>query len=216
MTTTRRRGAELEAAILDAGWRLLVDGGYEAFTFEGVAERARTGKPVLYRRWPTKQALLFAVLDHRVRAIEAPVPDTGSLREDVLTLMRSVNRGSDGPPLLLGLAVGTRYFDQTDTSPAELYDALLGGRRAAMETILRRAADRGEIPAEPLPDRVVTIPLDLLRNELIMTRRHPDDAALVDIVDTVFLPLVGARVDGGRGNGRHGRHGGERCRESAG
>jgi AcrR family transcriptional regulator len=47
---TRRRGAELEQAILDAAWEQLIAEGYEHFTIDTVAARARTSKPVLYRR----------------------------------------------------------------------------------------------------------------------------------------------------------------------
>jgi hypothetical protein len=50
-TQTRRRGPELEAAILDAAWEQLLAEGYEHFTIDTVTARARTGKPVLYRRW---------------------------------------------------------------------------------------------------------------------------------------------------------------------
>ena len=51
---TRRRGAELEQAILDAAWEQLIAEGYEHFTIDTVAARAQTSKPVLYRRWKTQ------------------------------------------------------------------------------------------------------------------------------------------------------------------
>ena len=54
----RRRGAALETAILDAGWDQLLDGGYERFTIESVAERSSSARSVLYRRWPSRLDLL--------------------------------------------------------------------------------------------------------------------------------------------------------------
>src|SRR5664279_1296951 len=95
MTATRRRGAALEEAILEAGAKQLVENGYPGFTFEAIAERAKTGKAVLYRRWPDKEALLLAVLAHQGFGTPAEIPDTGSLREDVITLLRSANRLGD-------------------------------------------------------------------------------------------------------------------------
>src|SRR6187551_7596 len=95
MTATRRRGPALEDAILDAGWDQLTSAGYAGFTFEALAERAKTGKAVLYRRWPDKEALLLAVLAHRGFGAPVEVPDTGSLREDVITVLRAANRWGD-------------------------------------------------------------------------------------------------------------------------
>jgi AcrR family transcriptional regulator len=61
----RRRGTELESAILDAAWEQLTAEGYEHFTVDTVAARARTSKPVLYRRWKTREDLLRAAVRHR-------------------------------------------------------------------------------------------------------------------------------------------------------
>jgi len=69
---TRRRGAELESAILDAAWEQLIAEGYEHFTVDTVAARARTSKPVLYRRWKTREDMLRATVRHRVAANSPP------------------------------------------------------------------------------------------------------------------------------------------------
>jgi hypothetical protein len=61
-----------------------------------------------------------------------------------------------------------------------------------MSTVLTHAAERGEIATAELPDRVVTLPVDLLRHQLLLTRDPVEDATLTEIVDDVFLPLVRA------------------------
>ena len=188
MTATRRRGAVLEAAILDAGWDQLMGAGYPGFTFEAVAERARTGKTALYRRWPDKEALLLAVIARRGFGAPAEIPDTGSLRGDVLALLRSANRRGDGGAALFSIIVGA-YYDETETTPAQLRAQILGDGSLAMAEIVRRAVERGELAAE-LPARVLALPGDLLRNELVMNLRRVPDETIVDIVDTVFLPLA--------------------------
>jgi len=191
MTATRRRGARLEEAVLAAGWEQLVEAGYAGFTFEAVADRAGTGKAVLYRRWPDKEALLLAVLAHWALGTPVEVPDTGSLREDVLALLRSLNsRLGDSGAALFSTVLGA-YFHETETTPAQLRAQVLGDRTLAMTEILGRAMERGEISGA-LPPRVVAVPIDLLRHDFLMNLRRVPDATIVDIVDTVFLPLATA------------------------
>ncbi|TPX01055.1 helix-turn-helix transcriptional regulator, partial [Schumannella luteola] len=59
---TRRRGAELEDAILDAVWDEIAEKGYGGLTYEAVATRARTSRAVLYRRWPSREELVLAAI----------------------------------------------------------------------------------------------------------------------------------------------------------
>lgn len=48
---------------------------------------------------------------------------------------------------------------------------IMGTMHGGMTTILKRAADRGDIPTADLPERVITLPSDLLRHELLLSRR---------------------------------------------
>jgi AcrR family transcriptional regulator len=189
MTATRRRGAELEAAVLDAAWDLLSERGYGALTYEALAQQAKTAKQVIYRRWPTKRELLFALLEHRGTSLPSIQVDTGSLRTDVLTLMRSSNsRISDLTAIFSGL-IGT-HFDEVEATPRELRAALFGNRANAVEAALERAVARGEIGAGAIPTRVVALPYDLYRHEAVMSLAAMPDEVLVEIVDQVWLPLV--------------------------
>ena len=188
MAATRRRGTNLEAAILDAGWEQLIDEGYPRFTFEAVAERAKTGKAVLYRRWPDKEALLLAVLANQGFGVPVEIPDTGSLREDVLVLLRSANRAGDSAAGLFSTILGA-YFDETETTPAQLRARLLGDGSVAMAQVVQRAIERGELKAALSP-RVASLPGDLLRHEVFMNLSRLPDETIVDIVDNVFLPLA--------------------------
>lgn len=62
-----------------------------------------------------------------------------------------------------------------------------------MEAILRRAADRGEIRPEAITRRVITLPVDLFRHEMLLTRAPRLDTSPTEIVDEVYLPLLRAR-----------------------
>jgi AcrR family transcriptional regulator len=70
--------------------------GWNGFTFAGVAERAHSSKPVLYRRWRTREDLVRATLRRRGETVRREVPGTGSLRADTITVLTGINhlRGS--------------------------------------------------------------------------------------------------------------------------
>jgi AcrR family transcriptional regulator len=185
---TRRRGEELEAALLDAAWDELQAAGYQAMTMEAVADRAGTSRAVLYRRWPKKAELVVAALRRRRPMLSGEVPDTGSLRGDVVALLTrmSARLAKTGPEMLYGL-LGDYLSD------AELFDRLrsdvLTIGADVITTMLKRGAERGEASFDVSP-RVAALPTDLYRNELFLRRTPPDKAVIDEIVDDVFLPLV--------------------------
>jgi AcrR family transcriptional regulator len=194
VVTTRRRGAELEAAILDAAWDILDEAGYGGLTYESLAQHVKTAKQVIYRRWPTKRELLFAVLERHGTTLPTIQVDTGSLRDDMLTLMRnSKKRIGDLTAMFSGL-IGT-HFDDVTATPRELRAALFGNRANAVELAVERAVARGEIGKGEIPVRVIAVPYDLYRHEAIMSLASMPDAVLVEIIDQVWLPLVRTYAD---------------------
>jgi AcrR family transcriptional regulator len=190
----RRRGEELEQAILRAAADELIASGYPGLTMDKVARRAGTNKNAIYRRWPNRAALGIAAYLLITAGIE--LPDTGELRGDVLELMRRANRNFSSPhgEILRGLLASAG-------DDPELLERLRehtgDGGSAMWLTVLGRAVARGEISPEALHPRVATVAVVLLRNEYV-TRGLPTapDGVLVEIVDEVYLPLVRGR---GRG-----------------
>jgi AcrR family transcriptional regulator len=87
----RRRGVRLQDAILDAAWAELVERGYPGLTLEGVAKRAGTSRPVLYRRWPSRTALATAALGRHIAQNPIVVPDLGSVRDEISLLLRRMS-----------------------------------------------------------------------------------------------------------------------------
>ncbi|QWF83765.1 TetR/AcrR family transcriptional regulator [Amycolatopsis sp. CA-230715] len=179
---TRRRGEALEAALLEATWAELGEVGYAALTMERVAERAKTSRMVLYRRWPNRARLVLAAMRRQVVPITEDVPDTGELRGDVLEVLRRIvaHYRQIGADITHGLM--SEFPDLADDVLTVVPEVL--GR------ILERAAERGEVPSRELPGRVLTLPADLVRHELLVTRRPVSERVLAEIVDDVFLPLL--------------------------
>lgn len=188
---SRRRGDELRTAILTAGWQQLHDAGYGSFTIDAIAERAGTSRSVIYRRWEDRGALLEATLAHGLAQDRPEVPDTGTLREDMLEFLRRFNAARGRLAPLLSVLVAS-YFADSGRSFADIRDYFVRatGARSAMDVILERAVLRGEADQSRMTPRVRTVAVDLFRHDLITTMHTLDDARIEAIVDEVFLPLV--------------------------
>lgn len=185
----RRRGAVLEEALLQAAWDELAENGYASFTMDAVVQRAGTSRPVLYRRWPDRHELVRAAVTHVLARNRLEMPDTGSLRGDVLALMREINATRVQLATVMSVHLAG-YYQETGTSPADLRNLITADRKSSIDVLFSRAADRGEIPTEHLTARLRSLPFDLLRYEFFMTLAPVSDQTLEEIVDTVFLPLV--------------------------
>ncbi|WP_437308055.1 TetR/AcrR family transcriptional regulator [Sorangium sp. So ce388] len=188
----RRRGVVLEQAILRAAAEELAEVGFPGLTMDRVAQRAGTNKNAIYRRWPSR-ALLAVAAYREFAASSVELPDTGSLRADVLELLRGANRQWSSPlgDVLRGLLAGLGGEPEL---LKQLQGASNDGGSALWLAVLGRAVARGEATPEALHPRVATVAVVLLRNEFI-TRGAPSvpDSVLVEIVDEVYLPLIRGR-----------------------
>lgn len=185
---TRRRGSALEVAILDAGWEQLLEGGYDRFTIDAVAARSSSARSVLYRRWPSRTELLEAVIRRRGEIDPIEVPDTGSLRGDVLALLTEFSERRSRIVVLIAARLGV-YYAEAGGSPRQLRTWFVPDGPSGMDTIVERAVARGELDRAPSP-RVVALPVDLIRHELLMTMTSVAPEVILEIVDDVFLPLA--------------------------
>jgi AcrR family transcriptional regulator len=191
--TGRRRGAELEDAILDAAWRELVERGYPGLTLEGVARRAGTSRPVLYRRWPSRIALTTAALGRYMVQNPIVVPDLGSVRDEICLFLRQMS-DRVRPDMVRLVFDMQRDLADEHSSLADMrahLRARIGGADG-MQAILARAVGRGEIDAARLTPRIASLPTDLARHEILMSFQPLSDQAIRQIVDEVFLPLARA------------------------
>lgn len=194
---SRRRGAALEDAILNAAWEELIELGYVHMTLESVAKRAGTSRPVLARRWPTRTKLATAALARHYKLNPINVPDMGSVRDELHLALRSMSNRLR--PNLAQLAFDmSRDLADEGSSFSDVRAELTNG--ALLRSILKRGVDRGEIDPARLTPRIVSLPTDLARHEMLMTLRPLSDEVIREIVEELFLPLV--RSDGERKTGR--------------
>jgi AcrR family transcriptional regulator len=176
----RPRSAEADEAIIDAAVDLFVDRGYDGLTIEAVACRAGVGKSTVYRRFPGKLELLTAVFEER-RPPEVAVPDTGSLRSDLMELargLRSALLDSDlGRTIPAAVAAAARHPDV-----AEAHERLIRERRRKALAVVERAVARGELAPTTDADLVVDLVAGPIFYRAFVTRAPLDDEVLAEIV----------------------------------
>ena len=187
----RRRGPELEAALLAAAWDELVEVGFAKLTMESVASRASTGIAVLYRRWANKDQLVLAALEHYRNSHPVDLPDTGTLRGDLLAALTGMG---EARAAFFAIAAATAFsglLAGTGLTPAQVRDRIIGDQRLSrVRTIYQRAHDRGEINLDRIPSAVLAMPFDLVRHDLLMDLKPLKPARIQSIIDELFLPLV--------------------------
>jgi AcrR family transcriptional regulator len=187
----RRRGQQLESALLDAAWNELVEVGYASLTMESVAARAQTGIAVLYRRWANKDQLVLAAIEHYRLARPVATPDTGTLRDDLLALLTAMSEARATFTAVAAAAAFSGLLADTGLTPAQARDKVLGDQPLWRNQIIyRRAHDRGEIDLDRIPPAVLAMPFEIVRHDLLMNLKPLRPARIQSIVDELFLPLA--------------------------
>jgi len=183
-----RRAYEIFDATLD----LLAAHGYDGLTIEGVAHKAGVNKTTIYRWWPSKAALLRAAL------IDAPllqlqVPDTGSLRGDLVAIVLQVQALLTEPA---SAAVAAAALGGAGRHPelAELARAFSADRLAKEAVVFERAAARGELPAGADRMLVMDAVAGAVWVRLLVRQTEPGAEFAERVVDLV---LDGLRPRGG-------------------
>ncbi len=164
---------------------------------ESVAARAHTGIAVLYRRWANKDQLVLAAIEHYRLARPVEIPDTGTLRGDLLALLTAMSKARATFTAVAAAAGFSGLLAGTGLTPAQARDKLLGDQpRWRDQTIYRRAHNRGEIDLECIPPAVLAMPFDLVRHDLLMNLKPLQPKRIHSIVDELFLPLLQSHQSG--------------------
>ncbi|GAA1959388.1 TetR/AcrR family transcriptional regulator [Agromyces allii] len=187
----RKRDHSRDPEILDAAIEVLAETGYEGMTVEMVAARAKAGKATLYRRWPSKAELVLdAVACMKRGDVEAPLPDTGTLRGDLVALIkpRSIAEAEKKLQIMAGLAsMLSRSPELADTA----YATLVEPRANLNRMLFQRAVDRGEITGEHDLETLAVVSAAMASYRLMLLRKPVDREFLLSIIDGVILPALG-------------------------
>ncbi|MFI1459392.1 TetR/AcrR family transcriptional regulator [Nocardia carnea] len=179
-TNGRPRRAD---AIFTATLELLADNGYDGLTMEAVATRAEVNKTTLYRWWKSKDEVLAAALtDSDLLAFD--VPDTGSLRSDLLETSRSIHTLLTDPATA---PIATAVLAAASRRPAlaAIGRTFFADRAEREHPIFRRAIDRGELPDNADPRSIMDMLAGAIWFRLFLRAeqmREEDLSAAVDLV----------------------------------
>ena len=190
----RRRGAALEDAIRAAAYAELSEVGYLAFSVEAVAERARTGKASIYRRWPTKQEL---VLDSLCSALPTPsmcglemeLTDDVSTIDALRQMARAIASIMSSPAGDAMRAVKCEAFSDPELART-VDERFQAPRRAALIALLQRGVERGEVRPEAATELVADVLPAMLAHRVILMRESVTEQDIMSIIDEIVIPLV--------------------------
>lgn len=144
----RPRDSHVDHAILTATRELLAERGYAGLTVDAVAARAGVGKAAIYRRYTSKQEMIFSVALHDLR--EQPPSDAGSLRGDLTELAATIagQLGRTPGDVLAGLLADV-YADPELIK--RFGETFVHRERQVIIEVLDRAVARGELATRPDP-----------------------------------------------------------------
>lgn len=185
----RPRGAPVAEAVLDRTLEELATAGLAQLSVDRIARAAEVNKTSVYRRWPTREALVAAALARVLDQLTLAQADTGSLRGDLLHL-------GDGVAKLLALPAGRAlaqavFAEATAPSIAALarqhIEASAGGPAAAIVT---RAMARGEWRDDADPLALMAMLVGAVLHRVMFERHDPTPEWLARVVD---IAIAGVR-----------------------
>ncbi len=181
----RPRDAEADAAILRAFFEVVAEQGYAGASMDAVAERAGVAKTTIYRRWPSREALMLAA--HERLTQENPWPDTGTLRGDLLEVARMLVENLGRPPLsrVAAATIGEMAHNE---DLARLFRAAVAEERIRMLSgIFERAAARGEVPPRQDWSLLAQMLVGPVMFRVVVTGEPVTHEVGVALVDAVLL-----------------------------
>jgi AcrR family transcriptional regulator len=188
---TRRRGEALQRAIFDAALEQLGALGYEKLTMEGIADAAGTGKAALYRRWDSKEDLVFAALADMLPD-PAQVPVCDDVRADLLALLtcyRELYNVSHGAAFQV-----FKHQPSPDTNRLKnmVRGAVTDPLKAALREALARGVQRGEVRPGADTAQTANVGPAMMAYYCMTEEPHLPEGYVEHLVDDVLIPLVRA------------------------
>jgi AcrR family transcriptional regulator len=191
-TPAARREPQRRAAICDSVFDLLAEVGYDRMTMDAVAARAHVSKATIYRTWPDKPDLVAEAIAHRFGPTPEP-RDTGSLRGDLLALATracQVTNSRDGQVIAGVMTAAARCPVLSRT----LHEFMYEKKHVVHETVIRRAAARGEIDPDTNPELLHEVMYSLVLARRLTKADPMDERFAQHVVDDVLIPVLTHRA----------------------
>jgi AcrR family transcriptional regulator len=192
-TTTRPRVEGVrEGEILAAALEVLGEVGYDRFSMDAVALRAKASKATLYRRWNGKVQLVIDALlhDHQQHHFTEHGPvDTGSLRGDLIAAFCGSGGLTDKPEVDAFGAILTAI--SRDAAFAEAFRTqVLAPKLAGSKLLFERAKERGEIRPEIDIELLAPALAGIVMHRFILVGDVPTEEIVINVIDQIILPAA--------------------------
>jgi AcrR family transcriptional regulator len=184
---TGGRSARVREAVLKAALHAVAERGADALSISEIARQAEVHETSIYRRWPTKEHLVLdALLDYSEAKL--PIPDTGTLRDDLVAFATAVTAYLDSP---LGRTLARSMAVAGDD------DTLAAGRAQFWKSrldlagaMITRAKDRGEVPTDLDAGLALELVIAPLHFRALLTRQPTDAHDIAQLVDALLTGLA--------------------------
>jgi AcrR family transcriptional regulator len=176
------RSAEKRAAVLAATVELLAVHGPAGLTVAEVANRAGVHETSIYRRWGTRERLALEAMAELSGSL-LPVPDTGTLREDLAAFGQELAEYDESP---LGQALTrTMAASEDDEQTADVRTQFWDARYAECKIIVERAVERREVPASVDGRFLLEVFVAPIHTRALLTREPITAEFLQQLADVV-------------------------------
>jgi AcrR family transcriptional regulator len=183
-----------EAEILEAALSVLAEVGYDRFTMDAVALKAKASKATLYRRWNGKVQLVIDALhhDHQQHHYTEQGPiDTGTLRGDLITAFCGHGGLTDKPEVDTFGAILTAIARDADFAEA-FRTQVLAPKLAGSKAMFERAKERGEIRADVDIELLAPALAGIVLHRFFLVGEPPTKELVTQVIDQIILPAAGA------------------------
>jgi AcrR family transcriptional regulator len=176
------------AAIVAAVLAELDERGYARLAMESVAKRAGTSKSALYRRWPSKQEMVLAVLAD-ISVPMADVVETGDLRRDMRAAAESMAAWLAAEPYAKIIPDLIAEAHRTRELAEAISTSISEPRRAYLRSLLTRAIERGDLPADTDLEMAQDLVAALIYWRMVVRQAPVEDDYLDHVTDTALIAL---------------------------
>jgi AcrR family transcriptional regulator len=180
---TGGRSARVREAVLDATLQAMAEHGLDTVSVPEIARRAGVHETSIYRRWRTREHLVIdALLAHS--QLQLPIPDTGTLRQDLVAFADSLAAYLDTP---FGAALARSMAGAADDPAlAEIREEFWHSRFDLAQIMIDRAVTRGELPEDADPALILETLIAPLHFRALLTRQPLDGHLTGRLVDLLL------------------------------
>jgi AcrR family transcriptional regulator len=187
----RKRDHTADARIIEAAIDILADVGFDVMTLDMVAARAKAGKATVYRRWKSKAELVRDALIWMSRtSVELDrLPDTGTLRGDLLAVLKPYSTDHEGKKFRVLAGLGS-FFSEHRQFAEDAMAGIFEPWTAVNRAIMLRSVERGELPAKADIDLACEVIVSMTSHRSLTHSKPFDRAFYASLLDNILVPAL--------------------------